>query len=93
MAMKISEALRLSGTVSDALCNDIVALEVDAQRFNGIRMIVCEPDKAKREKMLDAFEQRVAQFAERFGDVELVTPADVDEFVDLLLLAACEARK
>lgn len=68
-------------------------LVADAQRFKGLRMIVCESDKAKREKMLDAFEQRAAQFAERFGDVESVTPADVDEFVDLVLLAACEARK
>lgn len=65
----------------------------DAQRFNGLRMILCEPDKAKRERMCEALVASIERLTESFNDETIVTPEMVNAIADAALLAACEARK
>lgn len=91
--MKISEALWRSGVIGVELKRDIEALEADAQRLNGVRMVVCESDKALRERMGEA----MATVFETWGDTltpeTIVTVEAFNAMVDTALLAACEARK
>lgn len=91
--MKISQALWLSGAITAELRCDIEALETDAQRFNGLRMILCEPDKALRERCGEAFVESIERLTESFTSETNVTPEMVNAIVDTALLAACEARK
>jgi hypothetical protein len=67
-------------------------LAADAQRFNGLRMLMCEPDASLKDRMLDAIESHVNAFVAQHTD-EVPTPELINELVDRMLLAACEARK
>lgn len=63
----------------------------DAQRFAGLRMIICEPDIDKRDQMLEAIEVLMNAQPDDMGDVP--TPDRIDELVDAMLLTAAGARK
>lgn len=91
--MKISQALWLSGAITAELRCDIEALETDAQRFNGVRMVICEQDKALRERMGVAMMTVFETWTDTLTRETIVAPEAFNAMIDAALLAACEARK
>lgn len=71
----------------------IVALQADAQRLNGVRMVICEQDKTLRERMGEAMTTVFEAWAYTLTHETIVTPEAFNAMVDAMLLAACEARK
>jgi hypothetical protein len=67
-------------------------LVADAQRFNGIRMVLCESNRNKQESIFEAIEPVVDAFVEQHRE-QAPTPELINDLFDRLLLAACEARK
>ena len=66
------------------------ALAVDAQRWRGIRLALCEKDKDAQERMLEAID--LLMDAQGDIDHDKVTPELVDSLIDKMLLAVAEAR-
>jgi phage tail tape-measure protein len=67
----------------------IEALQIDAQRLNGMRMALCETDRSVQEKMGAAVEA----FIDANEPPDTVTPEIFNDLFDRALLAACEARQ
>lgn len=66
---------------------ELKTMQADAQRFAGLRLILCEPDDTKREAMIAAVDQFVLS-----NDGDPRTPEDVGKLVDGMLLIAAAAR-
>lgn len=63
-------------------------LSADAARFAAVRLIVCETDKAKQERMLAAFES----FMNNNTPPDQVTPEQFDLLFDSVLVLIDKAR-
>lgn len=68
-------------------------LAADARRLNGVRMVICEQDKALRERMGEAMATVFEAWVDTLTRETIVAPEAFNAMVDAALLAACEARK
>lgn len=69
---------------------ELKSLSANAQRYAGLRMLICEPDTDARDRMLQAIETLMDAQPEDMGDTP--EPSRVDELVDAMLLTAAKAR-
>lgn len=75
------------------ITNDILesfdALAADAQRFAGLRLILCESDPTKRERIIEAVDKWMESNA---MPTDPPTPERVNELADAMILVAANAR-
>lgn len=65
----------------------------DAQRYNGVRMVICEQDEMLRERMGEAMATEFEAWTDTLTHEAIVAPEAFNAMIDAALLAACEARK
>lgn len=75
----------MSITINDL--DEYNAIVADANRYRAVRALVCETDKAKQERMLDAIDTMEPP---QLGDA--CTPEQFNEFADLFIAALAGAR-
>jgi hypothetical protein len=81
-----------SNAVNRQLADAVLALTPDAQRWRGVRLLLCEQDEAMRARMFEALEAYGDTVPELDTEPKGMALERLDEIIDGAILVAAGAR-